>query len=402
MTFTIIPGGGVTAAKGFTAAGLHCGIKYKNPDLGIIYSRTPAQVGGVFTTNRVHAACIDINRNLLELGRPARAVVVNSGNANACTGEQGRQDSYRIQAIAAEALDIDPEHVYIASTGVIGVPLPMEALEQGIPRAVRQLDVDGGSAFSEAILTTDVVPKECAVQLSVGGRLVSIGGAAKGSGMIHPNMATMLSFIATDANLETGVLQPLVKELADQSFNMISVDGDTSTNDMALVLANGEAGNDALAPGRDGWDEFKEALLFVFLDLAKKIARDGEGATKLMQVTVKGAASIDDARHAARTVTRSPLVKTAVYGADANWGRILCAVGYADIPFDPEQTHIHIGPIEVYAGRALAFDEQAAREVLSRETVDITIDLRNGSYEATAYGCDLTEEYVNINASYRS
>ena len=402
VSFIKLEDAGITAAKGYRAAGLHCGIKFKRPDLGLLVSDTPAQAAGVFTTNQVKAACVEVNQQLLSERRKVRALVVNSGNANACNGPQGLDDTHEMQSITGRRLGIEPHEVLVASTGVIGVPLPMSKIQQGIERACRELDTTGAHAFSEAILTTDLVTKECAVQLQLDGCTITIGGVAKGSGMIHPNMATMLAFLATDASVEDGVLQPLIQDIVDRTFNMISVDGDTSTNDMVLVLANGQADNPPLAPGRPGWQEFYQAVHFVSLELAKMIARDGEGATKLIQVTVSGAVDEAAARLAARTVTRSPLVKTAVYGADANWGRILCAVGYSGITFDPSKTKISLGPIEVYRGRGLEFDESAARDYLLQDTIEIHIDLQSGQAAATAYGCDLTEDYIKINASYRS
>lgn len=400
--------GGVTAAAGFVAGGLHAGLK-KCPDkkdLAIIHSLAPAVVGGVFTQNKFAAAPVNWCRQVVAGGR-AQAVVVNSGNANACTGAEGAANAAEMAAVCGKALQAPPEQVLVCSTGVIGVQLPMPLLREGIATCAAQLSTQGGQAAAEAIMTTDLYCKETAVSYQYQGKTVTVGGIAKGSGMIHPNMATMLCFITTDLQIEAAALQQAVKEAADASFNMVTVDGDTSTNDSMLVLANGQAGNETVQAGGAGYAEFVQALTLVAARLARLMAYDGEGATKLLECQVCGAPSLQDARLAAKAVVGSSLVKAAFYGEDANWGRIACAAGYSGAQFDTAKVNLRLqsaaGEIELMrAGSGLVFDEDVAKQVLQEREIFIKLDLGSGEYQATSWGCDLSHEYVNINADYRS
>lgn len=400
--------GGVTAAAGFVAGGLHAGLK-KCPDkkdLAIIHSLAPAVVGAVFTQNKFAAAPVNWCRQVVAGGR-AQAVVVNSGNANACTGAEGAANAAEMAAVCGKALQAPPEQVLVCSTGVIGVQLPMPLLREGIATCAAQLSTQGGQAAAEAIMTTDLYCKETAVSYQYQGKTVTVGGIAKGSGMIHPNMATMLCFITTDLQIEAAALQQAVKEAADASFNMVTVDGDTSTNDSMLVLANGQAGNETVQAGGAGYAEFVQALTLVAARLARLMAYDGEGATKLLECQVCGAPSLQDARLAAKAVVGSSLVKAAFYGEDANWGRIACAAGYSGAQFDTAKVNLRLqsaaGEIELMrAGSGLVFDEEAAKQILQEREIFINLDLGSGEYQATSWGCDLSHEYVNINADYRS
>jgi len=401
--------GGVTAARGFLAAGVHAGIKASNltkPDVAVILSQTPAAVAGVFTQNLVKAAPVLLSQQVVAGGR-AQAVVVNSGNANACTGQEGMETARLMAGWAADGLKLDPALVAVASTGVIGHQMPRERLQTGIGKAVAALSPQGGGDAAQAIMTTDLIRKEAAVRLQLGGVTVTIGGMAKGSGMIHPNMATMLGFITTDAAIEPGVLQQAVRAAADKSFNMITVDGDSSTNDSLIVLANGAAGNVPLEEDSLDFPHFQAALNQVAVALAKLIAKDGEGATKLIEARVKHAPTVVDARKAAKAVVSSSLVKAAMFGEDANWGRILCAVGYSGAKIDPDRVDIWLvseAGREKMAdcGRGLVFDEAKARTILQEKEVTVIVDLLDGEAEATAWGCDLTYDYVKINADYRT
>ncbi|HWQ76809.1 MAG TPA: bifunctional glutamate N-acetyltransferase/amino-acid acetyltransferase ArgJ [Syntrophomonas sp.] len=396
--------GSVTCPQGFLAQGVYAGIKKEDKnDLAIIYSEYPCNAAGVFTTNVVRAACVDFNRRQLQDGQ-ARAIVVNSGNANACTGEQGWEDTMAMAAWTAECLAIKPQEVLVASTGVIGVNLPMENVQAGITAASGTLSEAGDANAALAIMTTDLINKEVAVEIEIGGKTVKIGAMAKGSGMIHPNMATMLGFITTDAAVSSNCLQIMLKAAVDKSFNMISVDGDTSTNDMVLILANGRAGNSLLEdPASQAGQKFAQALEYMAIRLAQMIARDGEGANHLLEVRVTNAADEKTAQLIARSITSSSLTKAAFFGLDANWGRILAAAGYSGASFDPSRVDIYLGEEMVARdGMGLAFDEERARHELEQETVIITADLKAGTYAATAWGCDLSYEYVRINAAYRS
>ena len=400
--------GGVTAAAGFVAGGLHAGLK-KCPDkkdLAIIHSLAPAVVGAVFTQNKFAAAPVNWCRQVVAGGR-AQAVVVNSGNANACTGAEGAANAAEMAAVCGKALQAPPEQVLVCSTGVIGVQLPMPLLREGIATCAAQLSTQGGQAAAEAIMTTDLYCKETAVSYQYQGKTVTVGGIAKGSGMIHPNMATMLCFITTDLQIEAAALQQAVKEAADASFNMVTVDGDTSTNDSMLVLANGQAGNETVQAGGAGYAEFVQVLTLVAARLARLMAYDGEGATKLLECQVCGAPSLQDARLAAKAVVGSSLVKAAFYGEDANWGRIACAAGYSGAQFDTAKVNLRLlsaaGEIELMRdGSGLVFDEEAAKQILQQLEICINLDLGSGEYQATSWGCDLSHEYVNINADYRS
>jgi len=399
-----VEGGSITTPKGFRACGLYCGLKKsQRNDLGAIYCEVPAAAAAVYTTNLFQAAPIQVTRDSLAAEGKLQAVVVNSGNANACTGSRGVDDAYRMRAAAARALDIPDHYVGVASTGVIGELLPMDKVESGIAKIPGLLGEDGAAAFCEAILTTDLVKKELCVRLTIDGQTVHIAGAAKGSGMIQPNMATMLAFLTTDANIGAEPLQALLREVTDETFNMITVDGDTSTNDMVVVMASGLAGHRPLHPRHPEWSAFKEAFRKVAEHLAKAIARDGEGATKLVEVRVSGAESDAAARAVAKTVIGSSLVKTAIFGADANWGRIIAAVGRAGQRIDTGTVDIRLGDIVMMEmSRPVPFDEERAAEYLKGDPVVIHIDLHMGDGRAIAWGCDLTYEYVRINAAYRT
>ncbi|MDW7673301.1 MAG: bifunctional ornithine acetyltransferase/N-acetylglutamate synthase, partial [Bacillota bacterium] len=379
--------GGVTAPKGFLAAGVHCGIKKQKLDLAIIFSTAPAVGAGVFTTNKVKAAPLMLTMENLKQGA-ARAIIVNAGNANACTGDRGFSDAEEMVSLTAKFLGISHQEVIVSSTGVIGVPLPMDNVRQGIETAAAELKDDGGANAAKAIMTTDTFSKEITTSFQLAGKEITMGAMAKGSGMIHPNMATMLGFITTDANIEQEALQIAIKEATAQSFNMITVDGDTSTNDMVAIIANGEADNEKITLKSEYFGKFQQALNFLTVELAKLIAKDGEGATKLLEVQVKNARTIKDGRLAALAVAKSSLVKTAIFGEDANWGRILCAVGYSGAEFDPSKVDIAIGD-EMMAidGAGLAFDEERAKKILENKHVVIFIDLKDGDADATAWGC---------------
>ena len=394
--------GGVTAPQGFAAAGVSAQIKNETKDVALIYSDHEAAAAGVFTTNKVKAAPVRLTLENISAGK-ARAIVVNSGNANACNGPQGLLDARAMAVKVGELLQIPAEQVLVGSTGVIGQPMPMDRVLAGIEAAVPALSRDGGSAAAEAIMTTDTFAKEAAVIVKLGDYDVTIGGMAKGSGMIHPNMATMLGFITTDAAIDSSMLKKALTDIADRTFNMITVDGDTSTNDMLLVLANGSAGNPVINSDGPFFNIFCTALDKVCRKLAVAIAGDGEGATKLLEVRVRGANSPEDAKKVAKAVAGSSLVKAAVFGNDANWGRVICAAGYSGADFDPDQVDIFIGSVKVAEnGAALPFDEEQAAIELAEKQVIFSLDLKVGNYSATAWGCDLTYDYVRINGSYRT
>ncbi|WP_456276751.1 bifunctional ornithine acetyltransferase/N-acetylglutamate synthase [Bacillus sp. AK128] len=398
----VIANGNVTTPIGFKAGGVHCGIKRKRLDLGYIYSNVPAITAGVYTTNLFQAPPLKVTQESIEKEQKIQAILVNSGNANACTGEQGLQDAYKMQSLFAEKLEVPNHYVAVTSTGVIGVHLPMDKIEDGINHVLEAENI-GAEWFEKAILTTDTGVKNVCVQLNIDGKVVTIGGAAKGSGMIHPNMATMLGFITTDAAINYEDLTMALKDVTNQTFNMITVDGDTSTNDMVLVMANGEAKNEILTKAHPDWPLFVDGLKIVSESLAKQIARDGEGATKLIEVHVDHATDVETARAVSKSVISSNLVKTAIYGTDANWGRIICAVGYSGQPINPDSISVKIGPITVVEkGLPYPFNEDEAKEYLQNELVQIFIDLQQGESSATAWGCDLTYDYVKINASYRT
>ena len=399
----ILENGSVTSPRGFTAAAVAAEIKYiGRNDLTIVYSKVPAQAAAVYTLNQFKAAPLQVTEQNISNGM-AQAIVVNSGIANAGMGTEGMMQARQMSDWAADALGIAKDDVVVASTGVIGMPLPMDKVKAGIDKVSKALYADGGHDAARAIMTTDTVCKEMAVQLRINDNLVTIGAMAKGSGMIHPNMATMLGFITTDVNIENKALQAAFKANIDDSFNMVSVDGDTSTNDMVAILANGQAGNEILTEESADFPAFKQALREICIAMAQKIAGDGEGATKLVECTVTGAATREDARLAAKAIIASSLVKTAIYGNDANWGRIACAAGYSGAKFDPNKVNIFIGDVQVAQnGMGLEFDEAKATETLKQKKVNILVKFNNGEEEATAWGCDLTYDYVSINADYRS
>ena len=395
---------GITGPKGFYAAGIHCGIKKVKKDLALLFSSEPACAAGIFTTNKVPAAPVLVDKQQLEMSSSFRAILVNSGNANACTGERGLNDAWSMVDSTASALGIHRSEVLVSSTGVIGQYLPMAPIEAGIAEAVSMLDAGAHTSAAEAIMTTDKFPKELSVRFDLGGVEVTIGGMAKGSGMIAPNMATMLAFITTDAAISAGLLQSSLKDAADHSFNRISVDGDTSTNDMVLMLANGMAGNRELSDPADlRFQTFYEALEYLLVRLCKMIVVDGEGATKFIEIHVTGASSEQAAVQAAKAIANSNLVKTAIHGEDANWGRILAAVGYSGIDFNPADVEIFFGDVPILRKQYLIdFSEEAAKRVLMQREIKITVDLCQGAASASFWTCDLSKDYVAINANYRT
>ena len=393
----------ITAPRGFVAASVRCGLKKNGEDLAVIYSELPAVAAAVFTQNLVQAAPVVLSREHLR-HKTHRALIVNAGCANACTGEAGMKDARRTAQVLAALLNCDPREILVASTGVIGVQLKMEKLEAGIAAAVPQLSRAGGAGVAEAIMTTDTRPKRAVKRVKIGGKTVTIAGVAKGSGMIHPNMATMLSFVTTDAAISKTALQAALKRAVAASFNCISVDGDTSTNDTLAVLANGAAQNNPIKESTgEAFEQFTRALTEVCRALAIEVARDGEGARKLITVRVLNAPTVRDAKRIAETIAISPLVKTAMAGEDANWGRLMMAAGRSGARFDVSKVEIRIGSLAVCRhGGGLQFDEQRALDILKRDEVTLTINLHQGAAEMTAWTCDLTEGYIRINADYRS
>lgn len=390
--------GGVTAPRGYLAAGVHCGIKQRKPDLALLVSESLATVAGVFTTNRIKAAPVRWCQEVVRRG-VARAVVVNSGNANACTGDRGWRDAQEMAECTAQALGIPPDQVLVASTGVIGVPLPMEALRRGIPLAARSLSRSGDQA-AEAILTTDAFPKTSAAVTTVGGAQVTVGGMAKGAGMIHPRLATTLCFLTTDAAVPAPVLQRALERAVSESFNRITVDGDTSTNDTVLLLANGQAQAPPVEGGED-LDRFTEALTAVAQDLARMVVRDGEGAQRLVEVVVEGARDQADAERAAFAVATSLLVKTMLHGGEPNWGRVVAAVGYSGAEVDEQRVAVWFGDVQVvHGGVGVAGVFDRAAQALRQPEVLLRVDLGLGPGRARVWTCDLGEEYVRINGSY--
>jgi len=402
--------GGVTAARGFYAAGTAANIKYKDRmDMAMIYSEAPCRAAGTFTTNVVKAAPVLWDKEIVDHSPYAQAVIVNAGIANACTGKPGMDYCREEARTAAGLLGIPEDSVLVGSTGVIGMQLPMERINEGIKKlaAAKDNTLEAGTTASRAIMTTDTVNKEIAVQIELDGKTVTVGGMSKGSGMIHPNMCTMLAYITTDALISKTLLQEALSSSIVDSYNMISVDGDTSTNDTCLVLANGLAGNDEIAQKGEAYDKFCEALNFVNQYLARKMAGDGEGATALFETTVIHAATKQDARVLAKSVIGSSLCKAAIYGHDANFGRFLCALGYSGITFDPEKVELYFqssaGKLLIYKdGMATDYSEEEATGILSQPEVTVLVDMKMGTETATAWGCDLTYDYVKINADYRS
>ena len=402
--------GGVTAAKGFLAAGVEAGIKYQNrKDMAMVYSKTPCRAAGVFTTNVVKAAPVLWDKEVVESEWEAQAIVVNSGIANACTGKLGYEYCRETAGAAADALEISPQSVLICSTGVIGMQLPMEKMTEGVRMLAKAIKPgeEAGTDAAKAIMTTDTRNKQVAVKVTIGGKEVTIGGMCKGSGMIHPSMCTMLAFVTTDVNISKKLLQEALSADVQDTFNMVSVDGDTSTNDTLLVLANGQAENPEITEKGADYDTFVEALHYVNETLAKKIAGDGEGATALFEVKVIHADNKEDAKTLAKSVITSSLTKAALFGHDANWGRILCALGYSGAKFDPEAIELYLessaGKILIFKdGMAADYSEEEATRILSCSEVTALVDMKMGEAEATAWGCDLTYDYVKINADYRS
>lgn len=402
--------GGVTAAKGFEAAGVAAEIKYKGrTDMAIVYSQKPCVAAGTFTTNVAKAAPVTWDQKLVKESPYVQAVIVNSGIANACTGQEGYGYCKETADAAAKELGIPAESVLLGSTGVIGKQLPIDRIKQGVAMLAKEKadTVEAGNAAAKAIMTTDTCEKELAIKIEIGGKTVTIGGIAKGSGMIHPNMCTMLSFITTDAVITKRALQKALSEDVNDTYNMISVDGDTSTNDTVLVLANGMAENEEIQEDTESYKVFKEALHEINEYLAKKIAGDGEGATALFEVHVVGAKTKEDAVKLSKSVACSNLTKTAIAGHDANWGRIICAMGYSGAQFDPEKVDLFFesaaGTIQIAEnGVALDFSEEKATEILSQPVVTATANVKMGEEKATAWGCDLTHGYIEINADYRS
>lgn len=402
--------GGVTSPKGFKAAGAEAGIKYKDRmDMALVYSEVLAKVAGTFTTNVVKAAPVLWDMDIVENYKTAQAVVLNSGIANACTSREGERINQKMAGAVAESLNIPINTVLTASTGVIGMQIPLDRVYIGVEKLVKGLGhgEENGTRAAQAIMTTDTVKKECAVTFSIGGKEITIGGMSKGSGMIHPNMATMLSVVTTDINISGELLKKAVKADVEDSFNMISVDRDTSTNDTFLVLANGLAGNAEITTEGEDYAVFCQALSLVTKTLAKTMAGDGEGATKLFETRVIHCKTKKDARLLAKSVITSNLVKTALYGSDANWGRILCALGYSGAEFDPENVDLYIEgngkKLKLFEkGRAADYSEAEASSILSASEVCATADMNSGREEAAAWGCDLTYDYVKINGDYRS
>lgn len=395
--------GGVCAPNGFFASGIRAGIKKSKKDIAIIFSEIPAFAAGVFTQSATVAACVTLNQKQLKRSRTAQAILVNSGNANACTGKRGMLNAKQSVTAVADALGIKESNVLTASTGVIGQFLPMEKLISGINDAAKHLRNDGNSDAAEGICTTDTFPKEYAIEIEIGGATVRIGGMAKGSGMIAPNMATMLAFITTDARISYGALKKVFAEANNMSFNRITVDGDTSTNDMSLILANGKAENVEIREGTSDYRKFYAALEHMLIHLSKLIVKDGEGATKFVEITVCGAKSKQDAELACRTICNSPLVKTAIHGEDANWGRILAAAGRSGIHFNPDTTEIYFDELRILGKNYdISFSEEKAKKILQQKEITVTVNLNSGKHSATFWTCDLSAEYVRINGSYRS
>lgn len=399
--------GGVTAAQGFVAGGIHCGVRKNKskPDLAMIYSEKPCTAAAVYTRNLVKGAPILVTKKNIENGF-AKAVICNSGNANTCNAD-GVEKAEAMCQLTAKALGIAPQDVVVASTGVIGQVLPLEPIQEGIPELVKTLSPEGSLAAATAIMTTDTIPKEAAAQVEIGGKTVTLGGISKGSGMIHPNMATMLCFVTTDCAITPEMLDKAIHQVTEKTFNMISIDGDTSTNDTFAILANGAAGNETIAaPGPD-YDAFVEALEAVCRQLSKLMAGDGEGATKLLVCQVEGAADPETAKVVAKSVICSTLFKAAMFGADANWGRVLCAIGYSGAAVDVHKIDVSFrsakGQVDVCQnGAGIPFSEEKASEVLGEKEIDILVHLHMGQEQAEAYGCDLTYDYVKINGDYRT
>ena len=402
--------GGVTAAQGFEAASCEANIKYSGrTDMAMVFSKEPCECAGTFTSNVVKAACVQWDMQIVESGKPLHAVVINSGIANACTGKEGFDVCEASARAVEDSLKVPYDSVAVASTGVIGMQLPVDKLVKGINAMSKTLDdsLGAGTAASKAIMTTDTVNKEVAVSFMAGGKKVTLGGMSKGSGMIHPNMCTMLAFITTDLSIDKLLMQEALREVVADTFNMITVDGDTSTNDSLILMANGLAGNDKITAKNEDYKSFKEALFFVCRFLARKMASDGEGATKLFEAKVVNAKSKEDARTLSRAIVGSNLAKAAIYGCDANFGRFLCAMGYSGAQFDQNDVELFFesraGRLQVFdKGTPIDFDEDFAVKIMKEDEVTVFVDMHEGEAEAAAWGCDLTYDYVKINADYRS
>ena len=394
---------GVTFPKGFKAAGVKAGIKKSgNLDLALIYTEKEAAVAGVFTKNAVAAAPVIVSREVVKGGK-AHAIVANAGCANACTGETGLANARKMAALAAAEVGCVSDEVLVGSTGIIGVNLPMDKLEAGIKAAAAELSEDGSKNAGNAIITTDTYSKACSCEVEIGGQAVRFGAIAKGSGMIQPNMATMLCYITTDANISSQLMQKALSEIVEVSFNMISVDGDMSTNDTVLVLANGASGAAEITDGSPEYEKFYATLKEICQELSKRIAADGEGATKFLTINVSGTKTFEDAKTVAMSIAKSPLVKTAFFGEDPNWGRVICAVGYAGIPMVPEKTVIKFGGVPVYAnGLGAEFNEDDIHKVMAEHDIVIDVEMGMGDAQATVWSCDFSYEYVKINGEYHT
>jgi glutamate N-acetyltransferase / amino-acid N-acetyltransferase len=400
--FQFIENGTITSVQGFKAAGMHCGLKKRKKDLALIYSDVPCNAAGTFTLNKVKAAPILISKKLIENKNKVKAILVNSGNANACTGEQGNNDALELQKYCAEMLDVNQEEVLISSTGVIGQFMPVEKVMKGIHKIVGTLSSDGGMDAAEAIMTTDLKMKSFALKIKLPGGEVIIGGICKGSGMIMPNMATMLAFITTDADIDQPVLQEMLLSAVNKTFNKITVDGDTSTNDMVILLANGKSGI-SIKKDTVEYSLFLKGLSLISEEMAKSIIIDGEGATKLIRVTVSNAKTSFDADSIAKSIANSPLVKTALNGADANWGRIISAAGKSGADFNPMNTKIYFDDLPIMlAGYKIVLDEVKAAEILNKDNFSISLDLDEGHFTSTWWTCDFSQDYIKINANYRT
>ncbi len=405
----IIENGTVTSPIGFLGVGCHIGIKKAKKDLAMIVSEVPAKAVGTFTTNVVKAAPVVWDKHIVDNYSTAKVIAVNSGVANACTGVHGELNNQRFARLVAAQMGLDEHEVLICSTGVIGKQLPMDVIEAGVPGAIEKLSdsQEAGTDFATAIMTTDTKPKHLAIEVSLSGKTVTLGCSAKGSGMIHPNMATMLGFITTDCNIAKPVLDKMLKDVVNETFNMISVDRDTSTNDTVLCMANSMAHNPEIVKEDHDYEIFKDALTYICTYLAKSIAGDGEGATKLIEVDVLNCSSKANAKIVAKSICTSPLVKTAMFGNDANWGRLFCAMGYAGVDFNPNLVDIFLEAaghkIKLVAkGMATDYSEEKATELIDNEKVNVVVDMHEGSEQARAWGCDLSYDYVKINADYRS
>lgn len=394
---------GVTYAKGFKAAGVKAGIKKSgNLDVAVIYTETPAVIAGTFTQNKVAAAPVYVSKETVAT-KTAHAIVANAGCANACTGEQGMKDAYKTREIAAKELGINADDVIVGSTGVIGVTLPMDKLEQGIKNAIANLSETGSNDAANAIITTDTHSKSMTIKFDINGTEVHMGAIAKGSGMIRPNMATMLCYITTDLAITQSLLQKALSTCVEKSFNMISVDGDMSTNDTVVILANGLAGNEKITEENTAYELFCSKLMALCIELAKEIAADGEGASKFLTINIKGAKSFGDAKTVGMAVANSPLVKTAFFGEDPNWGRVICAVGYSGADMIPEKTVVKFGGITIFnCGVGAQYDSEALTQVMREKNITIDIELNMGDSDATVWTCDLSYEYVKINGEYHT